>query len=182
MFNLYRKAVRPAIAAAVSEPTLSQGRMAPSPPSSRKTSRRWLWLSLVILVLVIAGAVATSILLLATSPSQAVNTVVQDYYNAVERQDYATAYTYMTHQIRTSSGQLQTLSLAAYTRSSLSLDQAAGTLTAYTISTTSITKGIATVIVDRTRGGRIEEISVEVEQVGGNWKINAIVPGPPIPS
>jgi hypothetical protein len=161
-----------------SEPTLSQGRMAPSQPSSRKTSRRSLWLSLVILVLVlvIAGAVTTTILLLVTSPSQAVNTVVQDYYNAVERQDYAMAYTYVNHQ----SGQFQTL--AAYSKSSLSLDQTAGTLTAYTISSTSITNGIATVIVDRTRGGNTAEIFVEVQQIGGNWKVNAIVPGWSIPS
>ena len=111
-----------------------------------------------------------------TPTSQVVNTVVQDYYNGVERQDYATAYTYVNHQ----SGQFQTL--AAYSKSSLSLDQTAGTLTAYTISSTSITNGIATVIVDRTRGGNTAEIFVEVQQIGGNWKINAIVPGWSIPS
>jgi hypothetical protein len=108
-------------------------------------------------------------------PSQVVNTV-EDYYNAVERQEYATAYTYLNHQ----SVRFQTL--AAYSKSALSLDQTAGTLTDYTIASTSITNGIATVIVDRTRGGKTAEIFVEVEQVGGNWKINAIVPGWSIPS
>jgi len=165
---------------ASSEPTLSQGRMAPSPPSSRKTSRRWL--SLVILVLVIAGAVTVTMLLLVPNPSRAVNTVVQDYYNAVERQDYATAYTYLNHQMSASSGQLQTPSLPVYTQSALSLDQAAGRLTAYTISSTSITNGIATVIVERTRGANTAEVFVEVQHVGDNWEINAIVVGWSIPS
>jgi len=165
---------------ATSEPTLSQGRMAPSPPASRKTSRRWL--SLVILVLVIAGAVTTTMLLLVHNQSRAVNTVVQDYYNAVERQDYATAYRYLNHQMSASSSQLQMLSLTAYTQNSLSLDQAYGRLTAYTISSTSITHGIATVIVERTRGGNTAEGFIEVQQVGDKWEISAIVIGWSIPS
>lgn len=164
---------------ASSEPALSQRGMAPSPPSSRKTS--WRWLSLVILVLVIAGAVITTILL-APNSSRAADTVVQDYYNAVERQDYATAYRYLNHQVSVSSSQLQMFSPTAYTQNALSIDQTAGKLTAYTISSTSITNGVATVIIERTRGGNTAEGFVEVQQVGDTWEISAIVVGWSIPS
>jgi hypothetical protein len=132
-------------------------------------------------VLVIAGAVTTTILLV-PNPSRATSTVVQDYYNAVERQDYATAYRYVNHQISASSSQLQMFSLTDYTQNSLSLDQTAGRLTAYTISSTSITNGIATVIIERTRGGNTAEGFVELQQVGDNWEISTIVVGWSIPS
>ncbi len=161
---------------APSEPTLYESVIPPPPPPSpRKTSRRWLWITLVISVLVIAGVTITTIILLMTSSTRAVSTAVEDYYTAVEQQEYATAYTYVDHQSFTYDGQ-RVFSQTAYTRAARTTDLRLGTLSAYTITNVVITGSTATVIVDGTRSGMLREVIVHLQDVGNTWEIDALAP------
>jgi hypothetical protein len=144
----------------------------PPPPLLRKKSRRWLWVSLVLLVLVIAGAVATTLIL--TNPARAVNTVVQNYYNAVEQQDYSTAYTYVDSQSYQSVGQHIRLGKPEYTLVSRTTDLTEGKLTAYTISDIEVDGSTATVTVNATRGGTVRVVTVHLQDVDSTWEIDAI--------
>lgn len=162
-----------------SEATLYQpvGAPPPPPPMPRKKSRRGLWILLVIVALLVIGGATTAIILVVTGPSRAVNSVVQSYYNAVEQQDYATAYTYLDHQYTTAAGLQIRLSQSAYTLTASATDLATGKLTAYTITNTEITNGVATVTLNVTRGGTVRQVSVQLLQIGGNWEIDKISQG-----
>jgi len=159
---------------APAEPTLySPGIAATSPPSPRKPSRRWLWITLVICVLVLAGGATTTIIVLMTNSARTVSTVVEDYYTAVERQEYVRAYTYVDHQSFTFNGQ-GVFSQIEYTQVARTTDLRLGKLTAYTITNVIITQGTATVIVDRTRSGKAREVIVHLRHVGNTWEIDAL--------
>jgi Domain of unknown function (DUF4878) len=148
----------------------------PPPPPKPKKSRRWLWITLVIILLVVVGGVAAIILAVNNSPAK---TVVQNYYNAVEKQDYATAYTYLGIQTLTFNGQQQTASQGLYTQVAQAIDQANGTVTGYNVtgislSSSTSTGNTATVTVDVTRGGKTQAVHVQLQQVGNDWKIVGI--------
>lgn len=152
---------------------------APPPflPEPRKKSRRWLWITLIVIVLLIAGAAATTVIL--TAPTRAITATVQQYYNAVQQQDYATAYTYLDRQSFIYLGQQRTLSRTDYTLASRANDLAEGKVTTYAITNIEITSsnnpgGIAIATVDVTRKGIVREISVQLAQVNGNWEIDKI--------
>ena len=149
----------------------------PQPPVAtlprRKKSRRWLWITLIIILLVIVGGVAAIVLAITNSPAK---TVVQNYYQAVEKQDYATAYSYLAIQTLTFNGQQQTASQGAYTQDAQAIDQANGKVTAYAItgidlSSSTNTGNTATVTVNVTRGGKAQEVHVQLQQIGSDWKI-----------
>jgi hypothetical protein len=166
----------PAQSRLVSEPTFYPDVIAPPPPPPmpRKTSRRWLWISLVIVGIVIIGAVTTTLFFVLTSPTRAVNQVVQNYYTAVEQQEYTTAFTSLDSSFLTSTGQQVTLSRAAYIQTSRTADRTDGKVTAYTITTTSIASGTATVAVEVTRSGTVRQVEVQLQQVGSTWEIDQI--------
>jgi len=139
---------------------------------ARKKSLRWLWIILVVLVLVIAGAVATIFIL--TGPSRAVNTVVQNYYTAVEQQNYTTAYTYVDGQSYQSAGQHIRLLQAEYTLVARTTDLTEGKLSAFTISAISVNGSTASATVNVTRNGTVRVVTVQLLDVAGTWEIDAI--------
>jgi Domain of unknown function (DUF4878) len=152
----------------------------PPPPQSgmpqRKKSRRWPWITLVVVFVLIAGGVTALVLAVTNSPAK---TAVQNYYNAVEAQNYATAYSYLDIQTLTFNGQQQTASQGLYTQVAQAIDQANGRVTAYTITgvelnSSTSTGNTATITANVTRGGKTQEVHVQLQPEGNDWKIVGI--------
>lgn len=144
-----------------------------------KKSRRRLFIILGILlgmVLLIIAAGIVGLVALVNSPAK---TVVQDYYAAVKSQDYARAYSYLDIQTLTLNGQQQQASPAVYTQVAQIVDQQNGKVTNYNITGISLNASTsrgntATVTVDVTRGGKTQEVHVQLRQEGNDWKIVGI--------
>jgi hypothetical protein len=133
----------------------------------------WIVIAFVVFVVVIACGVLGLVLFLNNSPAKA---VVQDYYAAVEKQDYAKAYTYLDIQTLTAAGQQLPATQETYIQASQELDQIEGKVTAYSIigieiSGSSSTGNTASITVSVTRGGKMLEVHVQLRQIGNNWKI-----------
>jgi flagellar basal body-associated protein FliL len=148
----------------------------PAPMPQRKKSLRWLWITLVVVVLIIAGGVTALVLAVVNSPAKV---AVQNYYNAVEAQNYAQAYSYLDIQTLSFNGQQQTASQGLYTQVAQAIDQANGKVTAYTITginlnSSTSTGNTATITVNVTRGGKTQEVHVQLQQEGNDWKIVGI--------
>ncbi len=139
---------------------------------ARKKSHVGLWITLIILVLLIAGGAATFFIL--TNPSRTANSLVQNYYNAVEQQDYATAYTYIDSQDYNTGGLQIRVTRNAYTIAERTTDLTEGKVTDYHIVNITVNGNTATVTVDVTRRGIVREVDVELVQINGNWKIDKI--------
>ncbi len=140
------------------------------PPPQQRKSRRGLWIALAIiagiLVLGCAGCGIASfagIGFFAKSIAAPALTATQ-YYNAVEKQDYATAFSYTS---------LNTLTQDAYTKAAQLLDTAKGPVTSYSIGNVSINNNIATVTVSVTRGSTTSDVHLQLQQVNGSWKITS---------
>ncbi|GAC1519182.1 MAG: hypothetical protein NVS3B14_21420 [Ktedonobacteraceae bacterium] len=152
----------------------------PQPPvpslQKPKKSRRWLWITLGIILLVLVGGITAIVLVVNNSPAK---TAVQQYYNAVEKQDYATAYGYLDIQTLTFNGQQQNASQGLYTQVAQTIDQVNGKVTNYNIigislNSSTSTGNTATITVNVTRGGKTQEVHVQLQQVGNDWKIVGI--------
>jgi hypothetical protein len=152
----------------------------PVPPQFGSLPRRkkvpfWVWIVIacVVPIVVIAGGVLALVLVLNNSPAKA---VVQNYYTAVEKQDYVQAYTYLDIQTLTAAGQQYPATQEAYIQASQELDQVEGKVTAFTvigieISGSSSTGNTASITVNVTRGGKTLEVHIQLQQIGNDWKI-----------
>src|SRR6266480_1721205 len=106
------------------------------PPQQPKRSRRGLWIVLGIIGGLIVLSCAVCGILFATGAAFFAKTiaepaiVVNDYYNAVEKQDYSTAYMYIGTNLTASNGQALTQEL--YTTAAKALDTVKGPVTKYT--------------------------------------------------
>jgi hypothetical protein len=158
---------------AASEATLYQS-VGTAPTQARRKPRRWLWISLIIGALVLAGAITTAIILIVIGPSRAVNSVVQNYYTAVEQQDYTTAYTYLDKQFITSTGVQINLTQTEYTISASTNDLVDGKLTAFTIASITVDNNTAEATANVTRGGNTRQVDLQLQQVDGSWEIDKI--------
>ena len=146
------------------------------PQPTPKKSRRWLWITLAIILVVLIGGATAIVLTVNNSPAK---TVVQQYYNAVEKQDYSTAYSYLAIQTLTINGQQQNASQGLYTQVAQTIDQANGRVTAYNIigidlNFSNSTGNTATITVNVTRGSQTREVHVQLQQEGNDWKIVGI--------
>jgi hypothetical protein len=144
-------------------------------PQPRKSRRRLFILPGILLGVVLLIIVAGIVLIVAVINSPA-KTVVQEYYAAVKSQDYARAYSYLDIQALTLNGQQQPASPDVYTQVAQLIDQNNGKVTAYNITGVSLnastsTGDTATITVDVTRGGKTQEVQVQLKQEGSDWKI-----------
>ena len=90
------------------------------------------------------------------------------YYSAVEKQDYNTAFSYTN--LTTLNG--QTLTQEAYTKTAQALDLARGNVTNFSVGNISTNNNIATVTVSVTRGNSPSyTVQLQLQQVNGAWKI-----------
>jgi Domain of unknown function (DUF4878) len=154
----------------------------PAPPP-QKTSLRWLWITLGIvggvLVLICGGCTLLSFMGIGLF-GQVVNTVVgpttaaNAYYQNIENQNYAQAYTYLDTSSVTSSGQAINTQSAFITLAQAE-DLAQGKVTSFSqtnISTAS-TNGVntATVTMTVTRTGSTYTVQLQLREENGTWKI-----------
>lgn len=146
-------------------------------PQPQKKSRRGLWIALGIIagVLVllcggfaVAGAFGVGLFTsIVSGPTNAVN----QYYTAVENQDYQTAYSYLQLDTFTVSGQQVAANEALYARLASALDTAKGKVTSHSITSINVNNNDATVVVNATRSGQTYEVQLELQKIGNDWKI-----------
>ncbi len=148
------------------------------PPQPRK-SRRGLWIVLGIIGGLIVLSCALCGILFALGAGPLVNMVgsiagpaytVNQYYNAVEKQDYSTAYSYLSTNLIAQNNQPLTQEL--YMTAAQTLDTAKGKVSNYSVGSVSVTNNIASVTVTVTRGSTpAYDVHLQLQQVNGSWKI-----------
>ena len=146
-------------------------------PQAQKKSRRGLWIALGIIggVLVllcvgfgVAGALGVSLFTsIVSGPTNAVN----QYYTAVENQDYQTAYSYLQLDTFTVGGQQVAANEAVYARLASALDTTKGKVTSHSITNIQVNNNDATVVINATRSGQTYEVQLELQKIGNDWKI-----------
>ena len=145
-------------------------------PPPRKRSLRWLWITLSIvgglLVLSCAGCVIASragINFLQTNvvgPTEVANS----YYQAIENQDYTTAFGYLANNMQTTSGAALTQNL--YTTAAQAKDTADGQVTGFTQTSINTTNGTSSITMTVTRNGQSYTVHLKLQQDSNNtWKI-----------
>jgi hypothetical protein len=96
--------------------------------------------------------------------------VVNQYYSAVEKQDYSTAYSYLNTNSIVLNGQTVTQEL--YTTVAQTVDTAKGNVSHYSVGNISVTNNTASVTVTVTRASTpAYDVQLQLEQVNGTWKI-----------
>jgi hypothetical protein len=148
------------------------------PPQQPKRSRRGLWIVLAIIGgLVVLGCAACGILF-ATGVGFFAKTVagpaivVNQYYGAVEKQDYSTAYSYISTNLNAANGQNLTQQL--YTTAAQALDTVKGKVSNYSVGNVSATNNTTSVTVSVTRANAPPyDVHLELQQVNGAWKITS---------
>jgi hypothetical protein len=144
-----------------------------------RRSRRGLWIALGIiggLILLSCGTLGI-LFVFGAGPSASivgsvagpVNTVNQ-YYNAVEHQDYTTAFSYVESGTTTIGGQPSTQQ--AYTLAAQAVDAAKGKVSSFSVGNISMTGNTTTVTVAVTRVNSLSyDVHLQLQQVNGSWKI-----------
>lgn len=149
---------------------------APQPP--RKGPRRGLWIALAIIggVIVLGCAACAifggSIIGLAFGLTAGPRNAVDDYYKAIEQQDYAKAYTYLDTSGVSIQGQQVTQPV--YTQAAQAIDRVEGPVTNYTTTNTNVNNDTATVTVNVTRGTRATTQTLSLRKIGNDWKITGL--------
>jgi hypothetical protein len=142
-----------------------------APPAPKK-SLKWLWITLSIVggVLVLGCAGFGSLLLFANLGGS--DSTVQNYYKAVEQQNYATAFTYFAPGATFTSPQdgktVQIPTEQVYATVAESVDQEYGAVSNYQTSSGSDDSHI---IAKLTRGTQQYSVNLTLTQIDGNWKI-----------
>ena len=151
------------------------------PPQQPRRSRRGLWIVLGIIGGLIVLSCAACGILFALGAGPLVNIVgsiagpaytVNQYYNAVEKQDYTTAFSYISTNSTVLNGQISTQDL--YTSAAQAVDAAKGKVTSFSIGNISLTNNnntaIVTVTVTRSSTPAYV-VHLQLQQVNGSWKI-----------
>jgi hypothetical protein len=146
------------------------------PPQQFKRSRRGLWIVLGIIGgLIVLSCAVCGILFVAgvgffAKTVAAPALVANQYYSAVEKQDYTTAYSYLNTNLIAQNNQPLTQEL--YTTAARTLDTAKGTVSNYSVGNISVNNNTASVTVSVTRGSTpAYDVQLQLQQVNGTWKI-----------
>jgi hypothetical protein len=146
------------------------------PPQQLKRSRRGLWIVLGIIGGLIVLSCAVCGILFATGAWFFAKTVAapalvaNQYYSAVEKQDYTTAYSYLNTNSIALNGQTVTQEL--YTTAAQAVDRVKGTVSNYSVGNISVNNNTASVTVSVTRGSTpAYDVQLQLQQVNGTWKI-----------
>jgi hypothetical protein len=149
-----------------------------APPQQPKRSRRGLWIALAIIGgLIVLSCAVCGIFFVAgigffakTVAGPAIT--VNQYYSAVEKQDYNTAFSYISTNLTASNG--QTLTQQIYTVAAQGLDTLKGKVTNYSVGNVSTSNNVASVTVSVTRGSAAPyDVHLQLQQVNGAWKITS---------
>jgi ABC-type transporter MlaC component len=97
---------------------------------------------------------------------------VNQYYNAVEKQDYSTAFSYISTNLTASNG--QTLTQVLYTTAAQALDTVKGKVTNFSVGNISSSNNVSSVTVSVTRANAPPyDVQLQLQQVNGSWKITS---------
>lgn len=112
----------------------------------------------------------------AVTHSPAANTVNQ-YYTAMENQDYTTAYQYLDPGMSlTFQGASQQISQSLFTAAAQAYDAQKGKISSYSITSTNLNSSTsagstAAITVKVTRNGSSYDVHLQLKQEGSDWKI-----------
>ena len=145
-------------------------------------SRRGLWIALGIIGGLIVLSCAVCGILIASGAGVLGGIIgkvagptytVSQYYNAVEKQDYSTAYMYIDANFTVQNNQNLTQQL--YTDAAQTLDTTSGKVNNYSIGNISVTNNSASITVSVTRGSTpAYDVQLQLQQVNGSWKITSL--------
>ncbi len=148
------------------------------PPQQPKRSRRGLWIALAVIGGLIVLSCGVCGILFATGVGFFAKTVagpaitVNQYYSAVEKQDYNTAFSYISTNLTASNG--QTLTHELYTTAAQALDTVKGKVTNFSVGSISTSNNVASVTVSVTRGSASPyDVHLQLQQINGSWKITS---------
>jgi hypothetical protein len=151
------------------------------PPQQPRRSRRGLWIVLGIIGGLIVLSCAFCGILFALGVGPLVNIVgsiagpaytVNQYYNAVEKQNYPTAFSYIGTNLTVTNGQNLTQEL--YTTAATALDTVKGKVTNFSVGSISSSNNVTSVTVSVTRGSAAPyDVHLQLQQVNGSWKITS---------
>jgi len=151
------------------------------PPQQPRKSRRGLWIVLGIIggLIVLSCALCGILFALGAGPlSNIVRSIagpaytVNQYYNAVEKQDYTTAYSYIDQNLTASNG--QPLTQQVYMLAADGLDTVKGKVTNFNVKNVTTNATATNVIVTVTRAnGSSYDVHLQLQQVNGAWKITS---------
>ena len=148
------------------------------PPQQPGRSRRGLWIALAIIGGLIVLSCAVCGVLFVTGVGFFAKTVVgpaitaNQYYSAVEKQDYQTAFSYTNLTVLNG----QNLTQELYTTTAQALDTAKGRVTNFSVGNISLNNNnnAASVTVSVTRGSASPyNVQLQLQQVNGSWKITS---------
>ena len=158
----------------------------PSYEQPQRSSLRWLWITLAIvggiLVLGCGGCIIASVAGLgifgrAVSTAIAPSATANSYYNAIKKQDYATAFTYLDTSGASVKGQQVTKD--AFIILGQTIDATKGTVSSFSqsgisLNTSTSSGNTATVTMDVTRNGSSYTVHLELRQENNVWKITSV--------
>jgi hypothetical protein len=153
------------------------GEQPPLSGQSPKKRRRWLLvLAIIVGILVLAGVggFAAIYLVVFNSPPK---TVAQQYYDAIKRQDYALAYSYLDPTLEiTFGGSSQQITQQAFTQAAQAYDATKGKVRDFSITSVGFNYSTSTgntghVTVRVTRNGNAYDVHLMLQQEGNDWKI-----------
>ncbi len=146
------------------------------PPQQPRQSRRTLWIVLGIIGGLIVLSCAVCGILFATGAAFFAKTVAgpalvaNQYYSAVEKQDYNAAYSYIGTNLTAQNGQALTQEL--YTTAAQALDTVKGKVSNFTVGNISLNSNTSNLTVSVTRGSNPPyDVHLQLQQINGSWKI-----------
>lgn len=151
-------------------PLMQEAERVPGSSPKGRASSRWVWVALAVLALLCILGVG----LLALGVGFTVKTVAgpsvaaDQYYSAIKKQDYATAYSYLGSRLKT------VYSQQAFTRSAQHNDAASGQVTNFSFSGVPTGDPAAVDVTVTRMNGNSYTVHLELRQEGGTWKITSL--------
>jgi len=148
-----------------------------APPQQPGRSRRTLWIvlgifgGLIVLSCAICGILFVAGVGFFAKTVAAPALVVNQYYSAVQKQDYNTAYSYIDQNLTASNN--EPLTQQVYTVAAQLLDTTKGKVSNFSVGNVSVTNNTASVTVSVTRGSTAYDVHLQLQQVNGSWKITS---------
>ena len=103
------------------------------------------------------------------------DSTANDYYQAIEEQNYSQAYSYLAIDTLTVKGEKISATQERFALAAETLDQEVGTVTSHSIKSSSTSGDTATVVVHVTRSSGVSyDVHLELTKIDGQWKITRL--------
>lgn len=154
-----------------------------SQPPRQKSSRRALWITLAVIggiALLVCGGCAIASLAGIGLFSQVVtkalgpSTTANAYYQAIQKQDYTTAYTFLDTSSVSVEG--QQITEDAFVVLAQTVDKTKGTVSGFRQTSMNVdtTAGTAAISMSVTRNGASYPVQLQLRQINNDWKITLV--------